>query len=754
MHGARERGGSSARANCGILSCWRPGTPSVSGGLISTGPAIGTRGMFVRLLFAIALLAAAAAAPAVTSEVAKQDHIRVQLVSEVEHVRPGEPFRVALRMDPAEGWHTYWKNPGDSGLRTRLEWDLPAGFAAGAIDWPSPRRLPYGELVNYGYSGVHGLPVTITPPRDLEPGDTARLRVHADWLACETQCIPGDADFTLALPVRDAPPPKVERHADLFAWADARQPAARDWPARFETEGGRFSLRVDTPDDYRPETLDLFPAAKELVQHATPASFAFTEGRVLASQPLSDFFNGAPETLEVVLVDPRSDRAVSVTATRGELGAAAPPVSGNGISGGDIDARGGTAVAAGGSGPGIALALALALGGGLLLNLMPCVFPVLSLKAINVLEGGERPRAHGAAYTSGVLVAFAAVAGTLLGLRAGGEAIGWGFQLQSPWFVGLLAYLLFAMGLWLSGLVQLGTSWMGLGSDLAARGGLPGSFFTGVLACVVASPCTAPFMGAALGFAVTQPAPVALAVFLALGLGLALPILLLGFIPGLARLLPRPGPWMETFKQAMAFPLYLTVVWLLWVLARQTGADALAGVLAGLVAVAFAFWLASRATRPGWTTAARRAVVAASLAAAVATLGWAGTASRTGPASEPGQRAWEPWTPERLADLRESGRPVFVNMTADWCVTCLVNERVALESERVREIMARKDIVYLKGDWTRRDPAITRYLSRFDRNGGPLYVFYPAGKETEPRVLPQILTPDLLADAMQERADS
>ena len=692
-----------------------------------------------RLPILAALLLCGSAA-ATSSDVSSHQRIDVQLVSEVASIQPGEPFRLALRMEPDQHWHTYWKNPGDSGIETRLSWTLPNGFEAGTIDWPWPERLPVGPLVNYGYSGIHGLPVAITPPEDLQPGTEATLNVHAEWLVCKVECIPGEADLRLDLPVRSGAPAKARDQAALFDWIDARQPAARDWPARFSTAGDRFSLSVDVPADYPTDDLAMFPAAPELVDHAAEASFAADSGRLLVSQPLSDYFTGAPESVQVVLVNTVRESAVALTARPGELGSAAPVAAGSAATG---------SAPPGEPAMGTAAALLLALAGGVLLNLMPCVFPVLSLKALSVVEGGERQRAHGIVYTLGVLVAFAAVAGLLLGLRAAGAAVGWGFQLQSAWFVALLAYLLFALALSLSGLVQFGTGLMGAGDGLARRGGLAGSFFTGVLACVVASPCTAPFMGAALGFAVTQPAPLALAVFLALGLGLALPMLVLGFIPGLGRLLPRPGPWMETFKQAMAFPLYLTVAWLTWVLARQAGADALGALLAGLVALAFALWLLGRRTRSAWGTSLRHAASALILLGVLVTPGWIAGGSGTAGGDQPADAAWEPWSPERLAALRAEGRPVFVNMTADWCVTCLVNERVALDTERVRQHMEDNGIVYLKGDWTRRDPAITRYLARFDRNGVPLYVYYDDAADAEPRVLPQVLTPGLVTEALQ-----
>ena len=396
--------------------------------------------------------------------------------------------------------------------------------------------------------------------------------------------------------------------------------------------------------------------------------------------------------------------------------------------------------------PSLWLALVLALLGGLTLNLMPCVFPVLSIKAVSVMEARGKEhnhqRGHALAYTAGVVLSTLAAGGAILALRAMGQALGWGFQLQSPVFVAVIAYLLFALGLSMSGFVQFGTSVMGVGQSLTVRGGYAGTFFTGVLAVVVASPCTAPFMGSALGFALTQPAVVALAVFAALGLGLALPFLLIGFVPALTRLLPRPGVWMETFKQAMAFPLYLTVAWLIWVLARQTGVDAVPVVLAGLVMIAIASWLMAHASLVG--RALRYAALAVAIGllfapvfAPVGAASAATVAAKTAPTDEP-------YSDARLAELRAQGRPVFVNLTADWCLTCKFNERAALATDAVRDAMAQHGVVVLKGDWTRSDPAITRVLERFNRAGVPLYLLY--GPSGEPAVLPQLLTPEAVVE--------
>jgi thiol:disulfide interchange protein/DsbC/DsbD-like thiol-disulfide interchange protein len=658
----------------------------------------------------------------------ERDHIRAELVAEVETIEPGQSFRAGLRLSPDENWHTYWINAGDSGLPTTLNWDLPEGVDAGEIDWPWPEALEVGRLVNYGYKDEHLLPVRISTSDTHQPGDRITLVVDAAWLVCEDICIPGDARLALDIEVVAEGNGRPSDHAALFEDTLRRVPDSADWTARFNTDGGSLSVQVVPEDIGSDRNWAFFAMNENLVEHARPPTIVAEDGQILISQPLSAYLSGVPERLDFVLVDTAGEQAWKLSAEPGEL-----------LSAGMLGDA---------SAPGWALALILALAGGVLLNLMPCVFPVLSIKAMSLVSAaGHDQRTHGLAYTAGVVASFAVLAGVLLALRAGGEAIGWGFQLQSAWFVALLIYVLFGLGLSLSGLFDFGTRLMGVGQGLTEKGGARGSFFTGVLACVVASPCTAPFMGAALGAAVFMPWPMAISVFLALGLGLALPMLVLSFSPALARRMPRPGPWMETFKQAMAFPLYLAVVWLLWVLARQTDPTGLALVLSGMVALAFALWLSGRHSRGQSLTVARHAAVGLSLVFVIATLG---SAARFGSEATPSEGAhWEPYSAETLANLREDPeRAVLVNMTADWCITCLVNERVALNTPAVRDAMAKHDVVYLKGDWTRRDSAITDYLSSYDRNGVPLYVLYPRNGDA-PRVLPQVLTPQIVIQALE-----
>jgi len=487
---------------------------------------------------------------------------------------------------------------------------------------------------------------------------------------------------------------------------------------------------------------EFFAYANNLVNHGAPQRAALEGASARFTQQQSPYLPGIPEAVEgVLVVHAAPPRAYVAALTAGEVAALPPaptaPEPAPVAEAAPVDTL---------PPPGLLLVLGFALLGGLILNLMPCVFPVLAIKAISVLESRRgdpaAERRHALAYTAGVVLSCVAAALVLVLVRSGGEMLGWGFQLQAPGFVAFLAYLMLALGLSLSGVVQFGTNLMGVGQALTEKGGYAGSFFTGVLAVVVASPCTAPFMGVALGYALAQPLAIALLVFATLGLGLALPFLLIGFFPVLGAWLPRPGAWMETFKQVMAFPLYLTVVWLMWVLGRQTGIDGVALVLAGLVLIAFSLWLWGAAAR-GPLRAALAMVSALAALALLAHPAIEVAATRAPAAAEAGT---EPYSDARLAELRAQKRAVFVNFTADWCISCKVNEKVVFENAAVRAKLAEKKVAWLIADWTTSDPAISAALARFGRSGVPLYLLYPP--EGEPAILPQILTPDSFIAAL------
>lgn len=680
-------------------------------------------------LLALLLLAVAAPLQAAESPGVASERAEVRLLSEVDAVAPGTPFRIGLHQRLSPGWHTYWRNPGDAGAATEIAVELPDGGTAGPIAWPAPARIPYGPLVNFGYLGEVLLTRVLTPAASLVPGQRYRVEVDATWLVCERLCIPEEGRFTLDLPVAAAAAPAAAQ-AERFAASMAALPRPLPFEVTVGFEGtqGRMRLEGDAVSPATVQDAFFFPDAPGVLDNAAaqmpragPGALELT----LTRGPI-----GLPAMLEGVLVvtDRAGGRAAfTVAAAPGPLPAAiaATPV------------------------PGLARAVLLALLGGLILNLMPCVFPVLAMKAFALarLGGVERRavRQHAGAYTLGVLVAFLAAGAALVSLRAAGSALGWGFQFSQPAFVAAMAWLMLLVALNLSGVFTIGRP-VNAGSTLVARGGHFGSFATGVLAVLVATPCTAPFMAAALGAALALPATAALVVFAALGLGLAAPYALLALFPALARGLPRPGAWMLRLRQALAFPMYATAAWLTWVLAELAGSNALLAGLAGAVALAFGAWLFGLAQQG----ASRRLGLAAllpALAGLALLPGLAGTQAPTPAAGAPA--AAEAWSEARLGALQAEGRSVFVNFTAAWCITCKVNERIALNRDAVRAAMQANQVAYLKGDWTQGDPAIGAALRRYGREGVPLYLLYPAGGGP-PKILPEILTEAIVLDALAE----
>lgn len=658
-------------------------------------------------------------------------HLRAELVSEYQQVSPGQTLTLALHFIPEPHWHTYWQNPGDSGLATSLDWQLPAGVSAGDIQWPTPQAFVIAPLVNYGFDGDTVLLVDVQIAEDYAQ-TSVPITVKADWLVCEEICIPAEASFNLTLPVGEAVL-ATEQQA-LFVDARQRLPKPLNVEGYFDTSAGAFSavITLDTPL----QVDAFFVAGTELVDHASAQQILLQGKQLLLQQPLNTYFSAAPAQTELVLTG--ADGAYSVMLQHNLPQGVAAPL--------ELDIRHGQQ-----SDTSLWLILLMALAGGLILNLMPCVFPVLSLKAMSLAATGgaaAQTRLEALWYCSGVVVSFSAMAILLIGLRAAGEAVGWGFQLQQPYVVALLVYLLFALGLSLSGVVQFGLGLMNTGNNLAGAGGSKGAFFTGVLAVVVASPCTAPFMGPALGYAVTQQALVALLVFIALGLGMALPFLLLALFPALAARLPKPGAWMDTLKQWLAYPLYLSAVWLLWVYGRQSGVNAQALLLVGLVCIAAVCWLWGRrqqGTLSGFGSVLALLLLITALVLPLLLQPATKTGSQSNSAAA--QDNAIAFNAGQLKQLRAEGKPVLVNMTADWCITCLVNERVALNTDSSRAALALYDVTYMKGDWTLRDSAITDYLRLYQRDGVPLYVLYWPGQP--PEVLPQILTPQTLPQTLE-----
>ncbi len=711
-----------------------------------------------------ALLAGALAVNAAAAEMPAGGHVAAQLVSEQTALVPGSTATLALRLAIDPGWHTYWRNPGESGLPTTLAWKLPAGYKAGDIEWPAPRALKAGPLVNYGYEGVvfHLVPVAV--PADAKAGSTTTLAARADWLVCRETCIPEGADLSISLPVASSAQPDPKWAKPI---ADTRAAFPRPlagWGASAVASGPAIALTLTPPPGAPdPGALQFFSERERLIAPSVGQSLARKDdGRYVLTLPVaSDLAPGAAR-LQGVLEASKGFGTEGGTAPAVMLDVAltGTPVPGPKarLSDATVDLAPAVPQPDDTASP-LPLSLALAFVGGLLLNLMPCVFPVLSLKALGLVtaRGAEKAalRAQGLAFAAGVVTTFVALAALLLILRGAGQQLGWGFQLQSPAVVTVLAVLFFALALNLSGVFEFGTLVPAGLANWSHSNRQVDSFGSGVLAVVIASPCTAPFMGAALGYALAAPAVETFGIFVALGLGMALPYLALAWFPAWRRVLPRPGPWMVRLKQLLAFPLYATVVWLIWVLGAQVDNDAVLRAGATLVAVTFALW-AWRSYRGG---AARAwSVVAAAGALAAVAIAWplvAGTRaalpvdralSAAGPGAASVDGTWQPYSEARVAQLTEQGRTVFVDYTAAWCVTCQVNERFVLHSQAVRDEFRRLGIVLVRADWTRRDPEITRSLAALGRSGVPAYVLYRKGHA--PQLLPEILGKQTVLDAL------
>jgi thiol:disulfide interchange protein/DsbC/DsbD-like thiol-disulfide interchange protein len=692
--------------------------------------------VLVLVLGALGITPSEAAESAVAASA--RDH--VSLVSDVDEVAPGRGFQLGLRFQLSPGWHVYWQNPGDAGLAPTVSLTLPAATTAAPLRWPLPRRLAEGPVTTYGYEKAVLLPFAVTP----SPSATGSLPISAsaNWLVCRDICVPESARFRLDLPIGAVATPSPQ--APLFAAAERDIPKASDLRG-WITPDGTLRLRGAALAAGHIASAYFFPDTPGLIDHGAPQPLIQrSDGLTLALKPEAALATAKElgGVLALTAVD-GTMRALAVTAVPGIPPAVSAPASQRAV---EAPASG-ASQPSGSETSGLWTLLLGALLGGLILNLMPCVFPILAMKAAHLakLSGGrdERQRVigEGLAYGAGVLLSFAALGAVMLSLRETGHLVGWGFQFQSPVFVLLMIWLLFAVGLAFSGVIAPGGRWAGWGQSFAARGGAFGSLCTGVLAAVVATPCTAPFMGAAIAVALSGPAAAGMAIFLALGLGLALPFVIVSLVPGIGHLLPRPGAWMEVLRQALAFPVYTSVLWLVWVASREGGGDLLLAAGGGMLLIAFAAWVAPLGRR---------------LAPALATLAVIGLLPMLlGVRSAPSERPMavasgaEAFSGAKLAALRAAGRPAFVDLTAAWCVSCLVNERVALDRAAVRDGFRRRGITYLVGDWTRGDPEITAYLRAHRRDGVPLYVFYPAGGAPGV-VLPQILTPGIVLDAIRK----
>ena len=702
----------------------------------------------------------------------RTDQVRAELLAHApEGVAPGKTVWLGLLIDHQPHWHTYWKNPGDSGLPTRLEWRLPARLAAGEIDWPRPHRMPVGPLVNYGFEGKLLLPVPVTVTA-APLGANVEIGLRADWLVCKEVCIPESGEFRLKLPVQAA----TAAHGSLFEDALARRPATLPGAtAEARIDGNAIALRVGgLPAAWRGQPLDYFAADAGVIEHAAKPEQRWEGDQLVMRVPLSPQRSESPARLQAVLAAAGDKAGVQIgfTLAGGWPAAAAganpattadpqAPAGGAAPTAGTAPATaGGTAAAAtappapdagniGATPVSLQMALVLAFAGGVLLNLMPCVFPVLSLKVLGFAAHAHHRRtlvAGGLAYSAGVIASFVGLAALLLMLRAAGAGMGWGFQLQSPPFVAALAVLFMLIGLNLAGVFEFGKFAPSSACTAHLRRPVADHALTGVLAVLIASPCTAPFMGGALGLALTQPTPQALSIFAMLGVGMAAPYLLLACWPQAARWLPRPGAWMARFKALMAFPMFATVIYLVWVIGQQAGIDGAAALLALLLVLAFAAWVhGSTVGRRGrWAWRSGAALLSLGLLAwawplltheVSGSAAGAATASR----SPAGAVQWEPWSAERVEQARAEGRPVFVDFTAAWCVTCQFNKRLTLSHREVQADFANKGVLLLRADWTRRDERITKELNRLGRTGVPVYALYGPG-QAAPRILSEILS--------------
>ncbi len=673
-----------------------------------------------------AALAAGMVARAGSSS-ADAPHVHVQLVAPVDEIYPGGNNQIGLYFKLEQGWHVYWKNAGDSGEPPHIQWTLPDGVTAEPMEFPSPTRLPLGPLMDFGYENEVLFPIKLDVAPTAKSGK-AVLDAKVDWLVCREVCIPGKADLQLMLQLSATKPPVVAgsaQDAELMRRLASTlpQPLPGDVKAVFQQTTQGFRLGIDTGK--RETTAQFYPFDQDWLANAAPQKATPTAQGVVLDLKKDVNFNGNLKQLAGVL-ELSGGRAYDVTVQPGTVLIPAEYEFGT-----------------------LAKTFALAFVGGLLLNLMPCVFPVLFLKGLALCRSGveerHRLRVHGFVYAAGILVSFWILVAALLGLRAAGASLGWGFQFQSPVFLALMAGLLFFLGLSLAGQFELGLSLTAAGGSLAEKQGYAGSFFTGVLAVIVATPCTAPFMGAAIGYALAQPSAVTFCVFTAIALGLAAPYVALTMQPAWTRLLPKPGAWMEILRQAVSVPIFGTVIWLAWVIAQAYGAAVLGILLICFLLLAIAGWFLGHWPAKRWATVIASVIVLCVVGISV----YAPGKLAAQPPTQSGvqsQQVWEPWSRDALSKYQAQGRPVLVDFTASWCLSCQVNERMALSRPEVQQALQSANVALLRADWTRHDRAITEALAALDRSGVPAYALYVPG-QSEPQMLPEVLTPGIVIDA-------
>lgn len=662
---------------------------------------------------------------------ASAKHLSVRLAIPPAQIYPGQTFTAGLYFKLEPGWHVYWINAGDSGEPPRIDWALPTGITAGAMQFPAPKRLPLGPLMDFGYENEVLFPVPMRVAQDYKPtSPTATLGAKVVWLVCREVCIPGKAALSVDRPaLRQAPTTPGFISADQQLVSRLHDTLPTPLPsgdaAKFQSNPKGFVLTVETGE--REKSAQFFPFDQDVLANAAPQPVKSYRNGVQVSLTKDENLTKTPQKLHGVLVLDNG-RAYEVHATPGALTLAGGAATSSGL---------------------WRIAL-LAFAGGVILNLMPCVFPVLFLKGLALVQSSteerRKLRLHGLVYTAGILICFWIIVGVLLALRGAGQDLGWGFQFQSPAFLVVLSLLLFFLGLSLAGQFEIGLNITRAGSGLAAKQGYAGSFFTGVLAVVVATPCTAPFMGAAIGYALSASAAVSVIVFTAVALGLAFPYLLLAFNPAWTRLLPRPGAWMEVLKQAVSIPLFGTVIWLVWVFDQTAGPGSLVFLLSAFLLLAIAGWILGRWPAKAASTAAAVLVIACAVAIPL----WSLHAFAPAPVAAAQSAEWQPFSPQLVANYRSQGKPVFVDFTASWCLSCQVNERVVLDRADVQQRLKSSGVELVRADWTRHDDMIANALAALGRSGVPTYALYPADPGAPPKLLPEVLTPGIVFRALDE----
>ncbi len=679
----------------------------------------------IRILF-LAIMISAAALPALARQSIPVDtgKVTASLVSSHDSVAPGGSFYIALRTQLDDHWHTYWRNPGDSGEPVQIDWVLPEGVTAGRINWPLPKTVPTGPIINYGFEGAPLFPVKFTVSADAEPGSVINITANFYYLVCKDVCIPEKGNVSLPIAIGEM--------AEDIGWKTEIDAALAATPRRGGVQGAikksgdvlEMSFANLPEGDF--SGAYFFPYDQGVLLHSDPQNIVRgSSGLRLTTKPDYAWDSATPKIFEGVLTYQSGGETVGTNIALAvgssiDIGAAATPKAAVG---------------------GVTLWTAIigALIGGLILNLMPCVFPVISIKALSIAKSahGERSKIRREAwlYTAGVMATFLILTIALLALKAGGSEIGWGFQLQSPKVVAVLAVLLFVIGLNLIGAFEFGTGLQNTGTELTQKSGAAGSFFTGALAVIVATPCTAPFMAGAVGYALAQPALITLAVFMALAIGFALPFLLIAYMPGLLSKLPKPGPWMARFKEILAFPMFAAAIWLVWVLSLQAGEGGVLYALLAMLAAGLAIWFFKGKSLLG------KALGLVSVLAAIAI-----PVSITANAA-PENLSSEAWSHQRVAELQAEGRPIFVDFTAAWCVTCKVNEKLVLGQTRTEKLFKDTNTAFLVADWTNKNDVIAAELAKYGRAGVPLYLVYHQNS-VNPVILPQVLSYDVIREAI------